>query len=318
VIATFFSLIPIALLGAVLRVFLPGSDEARQSLNRLVLFAFLPALVFHTVMTCPVDGSLLLVPVVAGLTTVAMLGISLGVFHFMPIPAATKGAMILAAAFGNVIYLDLPLLQGMFPKIGAETAAGAVLFQVTTSNISLTLGAMVAIAYGSGERLTMRNTLNEALSLPPIWALAAALAWRMSGIPCPEFLLDGAGVMSAAVTGMMILSLGMALRVHRSTLVALILPVAVLKLLVSPWIASLVAGPVGMSGIVRDMTVLEAAMPTQLLTFVIAARFRLDEATLSLVIFANTILAMATLPLVQAWLGSRRGLTRECGTGILR
>lgn len=110
--------------------------------------------------------------------------------------------------------------------------------------------------------------------------------------------------MSAAVSGMMILSLGMALRVRRSPLVALIVPVAVLKLLVSPWIASLIAGPVGLTGIVRDMTVLEAAMPTQLLTFVIAARFKLDEATLSLVIFANTILAIATLPVVQAWLGS--------------
>lgn len=303
-IPAFLSLIPIALLGAVLRVFLPGAEDARQALNRLVLFAFLPALVFHTVMTCPVDGSLLLVPVVAGVTTVVMLGISLGAFHFMPIPAPTKGAMILAAAFGNVIYLGLPLLQGMFPKIGAETAAGAVLFQVTTSNISLTLGAMVAIAYGSGERLTMGNTLFEALKLPPVWTLAAALAWRLSGIPCPSSLLDAAGVMSAAVSGMMIVSLGMALRVRRSPLVALIVPVAVLKLLVSPWIASLIAGPVGLTGIVRDMTVLEAAMPTQLLTFVIAARFKLDEATLSLVIFANTILAIATLPVVQAWLGS--------------
>jgi len=43
-------------------------------------------------------------------------------------------------------------------------------------------------------------------------------------------------------------------------------------------------------------------MPTQLLSFVIAARFKLDEATLSMVIFANTLLAIITLLLVQKWL----------------
>jgi len=153
-IQTFLTLIPIALLGAVLRRFLSGAEEARLSLNRLVLYAFLPALVFHTVMTCPINETLLLVPVVAGITTLVMLVIALMVFHFLPIPAATKGAMILAATFGNVISIGLPLLHGMFPNLGAETAASVVLFQVTTSNISLTLGAMIAIAYGTGEKLT--------------------------------------------------------------------------------------------------------------------------------------------------------------------
>jgi hypothetical protein len=44
-------------------------------------------------------------------------------------------------------------------------------------------------------------------------------------------------------------------------------------------------------------------MPSQLLSFVIAARFKLDEATLSFVIFGNTLLSLATLPLVHSWLG---------------
>jgi len=46
-IQTFSTLIPIALLGAVLRRFLPGAEEAQLSLYRLVLYAVLPALVLR-------------------------------------------------------------------------------------------------------------------------------------------------------------------------------------------------------------------------------------------------------------------------------
>ena len=46
-IQTFLTLIPIALLGAVLRRFLPGAEEAQLSLYRLVLYAVLPALVLR-------------------------------------------------------------------------------------------------------------------------------------------------------------------------------------------------------------------------------------------------------------------------------
>ncbi|MDX2079876.1 MAG: AEC family transporter [Terrimicrobiaceae bacterium] len=298
----FLSLLPIALLGALLRAIMPGAEEARLALNRLVLFAFLPALVFRTIMTCPMDATFWQVPVTAAASSLAMVGAGFLVFHFLPISRATKGAMILAAAFGNVTYLGLPLLQGLFPGQTTETATVAVLFEVMTSTLNLTLGSVIAIAYGTGEQITFRRTALEALKLPPLWALALALVWRASGIPCPGFLLDGAGVMAASVSGMMILSLGMALRFRTTPLLALVIPVAGLKLFASPAVASLVAGTVGLSGLTRDLAVLEAAMPSQLLSFVIASRFRLDEATLSAVIFGTTIVSLFTLPVIQAWL----------------
>jgi hypothetical protein len=43
-------------------------------------------------------------------------------------------------------------------------------------------------------------------------------------------------------------------------------------------------------------------MPSQLLSFIIAGRFKLDEETLAFVIMADTILAFITLPLVQGLL----------------
>ena len=72
----FLSLAPIALLGVLLNQALPHADEARINLNRMVLFAFLPALVFRTVMTCPLDINFLMIPVTAVLTIISILVIS--------------------------------------------------------------------------------------------------------------------------------------------------------------------------------------------------------------------------------------------------
>jgi len=299
----FLTLTVIALAGALVRRSLPGMEEARGHLNRLVLYAFLPALVFKTVMDSQVDRLFFEIPLAAAGGVFGCLAVAFLVFHFLPIPGETKGAMLLVAAFGNVTYLGLPVLQGIFPAHPTEAAQVAVLFEVTKSSLNLTLGAMIAIAYGSREPITFRKTALEALKLPPIWALVIALVWKTSHLPCPAILLDAAGVMALSVTGMMIFSLGMALKFRPTRLMALALPAAAIKLAFSPLLVSFLVAPLGIGGIFRDMTVLEAAMPSQLLSFVIAGRFKLDEETMAFVIMADTLLGFVTLPLVGSLLG---------------
>ncbi|MBV8186845.1 MAG: AEC family transporter [Alphaproteobacteria bacterium] len=300
--AVFLPLALIAALGAFLRHAVAGMEERRQAMNLLVLYVFLPALVFQTVMESRLDRLFFEIPIVAATSVAACLAAAFLVFHFLPIPGPTKGAMMLGCAFGNVTYLGLPVLLGTFPGHADEVAEVAVLFEVSKSSLNLTVGAMIAIAYGTQERITFRRTAYEALKLPPIWALLVAVMWRASGIPCPEFLLDAAGILAMTVTGIMMLSLGMALKFKPTRLMVLALPASAIKLLLSPWIASLVIVPLGISGLYGNAAVLEAAMPSQLLSFIIAGRFKLDEETLAFVIMANTILAFVTLPLVQGFL----------------
>jgi hypothetical protein len=69
----------------------------------------------------------------------------------------------------------------------------------------------------------------------------------------------------------------------------------------SPWIASLVIVPC-ITGLYGNAAILEAAMPSQLLSFIIAGKFKLDEQTLAFVIMVDTILAFVTLPLIQRML----------------
>jgi predicted permease len=301
-IAAFLPLTAIALLGALLRHFIPGMEQTRQSMNRLVLYVFLPALVFRTVMDGTISRLFLEIPAVAAIGTLSCLTVGFLVFHFLPIPGPTKGAMMLGAAFGNVTYLGLPVLLGIFPGQADQVAEVSVLFEVTKSSLNLTLGAMIAIAYGSQEPITFRRTALEALKLPPIWALFGAIAWKLSGIPCPPLIMDTASILAVAVSGIMMLSLGMALRFSLTPLMALAVPVSAIKLAVAPLVVFLAVTPLGITGVYSNAAVLEAAMTSQLLSFIIAGKFKLDEETLAFVIMVDTILAFVTLPLVRTLL----------------
>ena len=303
-IAAFLPLAVIAGLGALLRHFNPEMEQTRRAINQLVLYVLLPALVFRTVMESRLDALFLQIPAVAAIGVLGCLAIGFVVFHFLPIPGPTKGAMMLGSAFGNVTYLGLPVLLGIFPGRTEQVAEVSVLFEITKSSLNLTLGAMIAIAYGSQEPITFRNTLREALKLRPVWALAVALAWKASGVPCPDLVLNAASILAVTVSGLMMLSLGMALRFKRPHLMALALPVAVIKLAISPLIVFAATGPVGLSGVYGTAAVLEGAMPSQLLSFIIAGKFRLDEETLAFVIMVDTILAFVTLPVVRSLLAT--------------
>ncbi len=301
-IAAFLPLAAIALLGALLRHFIPGMEQTRQSMNRLVLYVFLPALVFRTVMDGTITRLFLEIPALAATGTLVSLAAGFLIFHFLPIPGPTKGAMMLGAAFGNVTYLGLPVLLGVFPGQADQVAEVSVLFEVTKSSLNLTLGAMIAIAYGSQEPITFRRTALEALKLPPLWALFVAIVWKLSGIPCPALIMDTASILAVAVSGVMMLSLGMALRFSATPLMALAIPVSAIKLVLSPLVVFLAVAPFGLTGVYSNAAILEAAMPSQLLSFIIAGKFKLDEETLAFVIMVDTILAFVTLPIVRALL----------------
>lgn len=300
--SVFLPLALIALLGVLLRQLIPSMEDNRRAMNQMVLYVFLPALVFHSIMGAPIDRLFYEIPLVAASGVFACLAVGFLVFRFLPIPGPTKGAMILAAAFGNVTYFGLPVLLGTFIGEAAEVTEVAVLYEVTKSSLNLTIGAMIAIAHGTDEAITFRKTALEALKLPPVWALAVAIAWKSSGLPCPAFVLHATALLATTVTGIMMLSLGMALKFKPTRLMGLALPVAAIKLLLSPLVVALAVVPFGVTGIYRDAAILEGAMPSQLLSFIIAGRFKLDEETMAFVIMADTVLALVTLPLVHSLL----------------
>jgi len=294
-----------AVLGSVLRYVMPDLDVAdlRQKLNRLVLAVFLPALFLKVIYGAQVDAAFWQVPVLAlgGLLITVATGIA--VYSLLPLEPRSRGALVLAGAFGNVTYLGIPYLQGVFPAAVLQVTTTAILYEMTITPANLFLGSMLASRYAGSARAGMGEALRRLATLPLLWAIAAALLLNLLHIALPAFLLGAATLLGNAVSGLMILSLGMALRLEtlrdRGRQLGALLPCVMIKLGLSPLVVWAGTRLLGVSQPFADAAILEAAMPTQLIVLVVADRFGLDTELAALAALVTTTASFGTLPLVH-------------------
>lgn len=300
----FLSLATIALLGSGLQRLFPAwnIEELRKSLNMLVLYVLLPSLIFRVIYTSELDSVLYQVPLAMAVGIFGCLLVAWLFFKWIPIDRKARGSLILACAFGNVTYLGLPVLQGVFAADTLDVTKVAILCEVTVAPLNLVVGSLLAMRY-SGERgLSLRKSLKQLVQLPPLWALGAALGCKYLHLPVPAFILHGTEVLGGAVSGLMILSLGMALKFERLEHLLPILTVSSIKLLLCPLLVFVAARALAIKQPYFEAVTLEGAMPSQLLTLVIADRFNLEGKLLAQAIVINTAIAFVTIPLIRALL----------------
>ncbi|RMF34703.1 MAG: AEC family transporter [Chlorobiota bacterium] len=278
---------------------LPSSDRIRRIVAETAFVALLPLLTFRSMARAPAGSVLWHVPLVAALTIGCVLAVAaFWLQRRADLDPRSRAALLLAAAWGNVTYLGIPVLT---TTLGPEQVFVAVLFDFTASTPLLwTLGVAVALAQTAESFHGL--VWQRVVFLPPLWAAIAGLLWRFSGGTLSP-LADGIlGFGARAVIPLMMFVLGLSLRWEYLRQWRMLLPVAALKLLVAPVVAFGLAMAVGISGATLRATILEAAMPTMMLVLVVAERFGLATDQVAAAIALTTLASALTLPLW--WLAS--------------
>ncbi len=296
-----FSFGLIILAGVVFKRFRIGgvdADTLRLSINATVLNVFLPALCIKTIYESHIDPETALVPVTAWITTISALLISIVVYtvleRIMNLRPQEKGVLILSSAFGNVTYLGLPVLVGLY---GREAAKYALFYDLlATTPILWLVGAYIASRYGEGKRPRIVDSLKIIVSLPPIWGIAGGMLLRLTNIEIPAFVLKTLEMFSSLVIPLMIFSIGLALSLPRVKHAYIIIPAVIIKLAVVPVISFTAAFFLGIKGTALSACFIEGAMPTMVLSLLIAAKFRLDVPLSAFMIITTTVLSFITLP----------------------
>jgi len=293
----------IIIIGIAFRRFRPGGFDAdllRLAINVTVLNIFLPALCIKTLYVSTIDIETFLVPATAWITTIASLLLSLGVYSLlekkMHLQPSEKGVLVLAATFGNVTYLGLPVLTGLY---GNEAAKYALFYDLlATTPILWLFGASLASRYGEGQNLNIRESVSAIVSLPPVWGIFAGMALNLLQVPLPSFIIKAFDMLGSLVVPLMIFSIGLALSLPKVRHAYAIVPAVVIKLAVVPFISFMTAALLGLSGNALASCLIEGAMPTMVLSLLIAERFKLDVSLSAFVIVITTGLSFFSLPAV--------------------
>ena len=261
----------------------------------LLYTVFLPALTLSVMWNLPLTSTTLrIVLVMIGATAV---GLAAAWFYFKSrnISPRSQAAFILAAAFGNVLVLGMPITQAVVAK---WTVRGAVEFEVFAV-LPLLFTAGVFIAHKLGEKG------NEApgvglIKQPIIITALLGLLLNLAKVKMPDLVAVWLQMAAVGIVPLGMIAVGLALQWHKqwNELISYLVPVAVIQLVIVPLALWGLFHIFGLSGpqTYRSM-MLQAAMPAMLIGFLFCEKYKLDMTAYTAAFSFTTVVSIATTPL---------------------
>lgn len=268
-----------------------------QTLSRVSFNALAPCLVFSQLVTSPVTGAefsrmalfCVLSTLVMGVTA-RLAAVPLG------LDRAAASAFLLVVMFSNVGNYGLPVVLFAF---GREALSHASVYFVTSAVLVYTVGVLLA---ASGRR-SIADALMGILKVPAAWAVVAAALVLVSGMNVPLALMRPITLLGDAALPMMILVLGMQLeRASSPDRPGVVAAAVVLTLVVAPLVALGVSTLIGLSGPARQAAVVQASMPTAVVTSILALEYDILPTFVTSVVLLATLLSPLTLTVLIAYL----------------
>jgi predicted permease len=279
-----------------------GQADARKRehakvLNSVVIYAALPALVFRVAHDTALSWDLLKVAAIAWVVGGAGFLIAWGISRLLRLPKRTAAAFMLVTALGNTGYIGYPVTQML---LGDAAMPRAVFYDVFgTVALLFTIGVMIAGRLGKHEGPV--SVVAELFKAPALVALLLGLASRLLPVSgnVSTVVMDWLGILANMTVPLVMISLGLTLTAAgfkgRITVIGI---AGAVKLLVLPGIAVAAALALGETSGLR-LVMLQAGMPSMMLTLIVGERFGLDTDFIASTILATTVACVATVPLVQ-------------------
>ncbi len=296
-------MLPLALLvaaGGMWPLLFPAlpAERLRAVLSAVVMNLYAPALMFSVAATARIDADLLAVPLLIGLG-IFFTGAFLYVLLYRSplgrrLSNRTRAALLLAGAFGNVLYLGYPVLSFLYGEAGGRYAAFADM--LASSPLLWSVGVWAALRFGSDEPRSSAHVWREWLRLPLVWAFTLGIAINVTGLEIGP-LVRATRFIGQATVPLMLFVLGLSISWRQLRPGGAVLGVVGVKLLAAPIVVWLLASGLAIAPQPARAAVIEAAMPTMLFAVIVADRFALDVRAAALVIGWSTVLFWFTLPL---------------------
>jgi predicted permease len=298
-----FGLIAVGALVARLRI-LDGRGVSQ--ISSLVVNVTLPAAIFLAV------AAELSLEVLRAAPLVVALGVGLGVLTW-GLGRLTGGALGLgpgrrpvfsfAAGCGNTGFLGIPLVAAL---LGPGALVAAVLYDFGTTINIFTFG--VAGLDRSASRLHLGRLVRNLLN-PMFLALVIGVAWAVGRVPLPGALREALEITGDATTPLAMFALGhMLYAARREAAPGRDLAVlAAIRLVLAPALMLGAVWALPLPDALRAVCVLQAGMPTAMLTALLAQQYEVDAAYGVQAAVGTTLASLATIPLVALGVGALWG-----------
>lgn len=273
-----------------------------ESLVKLNLQVFVPAFIFVQLVESPVPGAL---AARVFFFTLAMIFLMLVLSSAWALlrrwPAPERRALQLAAMFQNAGNFGIPIMALAYPGEGPAIEV----FVIAAVNFSTFTAGVFIASSGHPSRRGWRRLL-PVLRQMSFWAILCAFAVRQFPIPLTEwnavwvplvYLKQGLVAVALVTLGVQLSKTRIASAPAGKVAVAL-----VLRLVIAPALALVLAGLFDFEGQLAAMMILTTTFPTAVNTALIAQDFQNAPGYAATVVFFSTLAGAATVTIAVALL----------------
>ncbi len=262
---------------------------------RLVLYFFVPFLVFHQVALA--EGGRIAVGRFLAAFALTYLLLYLGavlIARLLRLSRPAARTLLAAALFPNSGNMGLSVALFALGEAGLERA---VVYFLLATVVLFGLGPAFFRGGGvlSGLWLTLR--------LPFFWALFVGIAFAVSGARLPLFLDRPVTMLAQAAIPMLLLGLGMQIAGTPFRLGGFELLASAVRLVGGPLAAAFAGRLLGLIGLDYAVLVLISGMPVAVNAYMLAAEFGGDGSLAARTVAVSTLLSFLSIPAVLLWVG---------------
>jgi len=262
----------------------------------------LPALIFHALSRVEFEPEKLQLVLVMIVSQLVCAFLAMLISSLLKLSKPKQGALILGSTFTSSGLLGYAVVKIIYADNVEALSDAAIVSELGVATLFFTFGLLLAIHYGSVQS-TPKERIREALKFfrsPIFIALVLGLAVSFIKLPFDNIFVKGfyriLGIVSAANTLMVSLTIGVMLHFKQFTKVLpIVIIVVLLKLIVQPLLSHFQAGILNFPQLWHDIVVLEASMPTAALTAVFAKRYKCDSELTTILVFATFISSVFTM-----------------------
>jgi malate permease and related proteins len=267
-------------------------------LARVTFYLFNPSLVFVTLANTTTSQQLMgRLALLKFLICVVLVLVSLFIARRLKCSAPATSALALSASFANSGNIGLSISEYAFGEAGL---ALAVICYVTDNVMMNSLGVYL----GARGRASVRQSVLQVFLNPALYAVPLGLAAKRFGWVLPAPLGRPLEMLGRAAVPTMLVVLGLqlaALPIDRKhwRLIGL---ATFLRLGLAPLLALVLASLLGLSGLARQVGVLEVAVPTAVTASIIASRYDSEPHQVAGSVLVSSLVSLVTVTALLSWM----------------
>ncbi|MGB1288181.1 MAG: AEC family transporter, partial [Aggregatilineales bacterium] len=258
--------------------------------SNLIFYVSSPSFVFYSLYTSEIGGEEFATLFFATMTfQLIIAGIAYGIMRIQTKNRIQRAAVINASFCINAGNFGLSLVLFAFND---AVLSRAVVVMISSVALHYSLGVYVA----SSGSASITKSLTNVLKTPAVYAVIIAFLLRGTDTELPLALERSVKMLRDMALPLMLMMLGLQLgRVVKFAAFRPVFTGTILKLLVAPFIATGIALLLNLPPEAYIAFVLQASMPTAVLTIIFATQFGLDRNLSLNLIMATTFISPITL-----------------------